>query len=180
MTQVTITAPNPKYDGISAGVKFTDGKATIEIPRQRAALEYFERHRFGISKDVAAPEGEGSELAVTATGNPQPGAVPAGAAAPASPASGDSPEAETEASLGKLTREQLDALAAERSIDISGAGNKSDVIALLLAAPAVVPAPGQPADVAGEGPAGAQNNVGHDGADPGNVGTPTTPTDATI
>jgi hypothetical protein len=174
MTTVTITAPNPKYDGTSAGVKFSEGKATIELPRQQAALEYFGRHRFGISENVAAPKGEDADLGVQATGSPAPGAAPTGA--PAAPVVVEAQK------LEDLTRAEIDALAAERGIDTSGAKTKADAIALIDASPAV-PVLGdgnQPADVAGEGPAGAQHNVGHDGADPGNVGTPTTPTDATI
>ncbi len=140
MTQVTITAPNPAYDGTSAGVKFSEGKATIEVPRQRAALEYFQRHRFGISEDVPAPKGEDPDLAVAAQEVPGP-LTPSGEPAPAAAPKGKGKQGAAE----------------------------------------VPAAPGEPADVAGEGPVGAQHNVGHDGADPGNVGTPTTPEpDATI
>lgn len=63
---ITITAPNPKYNGVSAGVRFADGTAKIEVPRQQAALEYFARHRFGISEAVPAPKGEDDLLAVPA------------------------------------------------------------------------------------------------------------------
>jgi hypothetical protein len=70
MSKVTITAPNPAFDGTSAGVKFSEGKAVIEVPRQQAALEYFARHRFGISEDVPAPKGADPLLAVGKTGDP--------------------------------------------------------------------------------------------------------------
>lgn len=57
MAEVTITSPNPAYAGRSAGVQFSDGKAVIDDGRT-AALEYFQRHGFGISKSVKADDPE--------------------------------------------------------------------------------------------------------------------------
>ncbi len=143
MSKVKITSANPAFTGISAGVQFVNGEAEIELPRQQAALEYFERHRFGISTDVAAPKGEDEELAVGKKGDPAQGSTPT---EPAKKSTGKA------APKGKADPKSPD------SDGTPGTGNT-----------------GPTADPAGDGPVGAQHNVGHDGADPGNVGTPTAP-----
>lgn len=168
MSTHTITAPNPDYNGVSAGVRFTDGKATIEYPRQAAAAEYFGRHRFGIEPAIKA-KGEDSELLSVPESKVGPG-VPNGAVA-----------------NERQTREELDALATERGIDPSTAKTKGDLVALINAAPPV-PASGATAtevqagigstgttDVAGDGPAGPLHNQGHDGANPDGAEPPVTP-----
>ena len=48
---VVITAPNPEYNGISAGVRFIDGKAVTADPR---AIEWLGENGYGVGE--AAPE----------------------------------------------------------------------------------------------------------------------------
>jgi len=149
--EITITAPNPGFSGLTAGVRFTDGVAKV-TDRQHAALEYFARHGFGISDKVEASV---DELDI----EKQP-----------APASNEAAE------LGKLTRAELDDIAKTEEVDTTSAKNKEDVAALILAKRAT---PKVPVAV-NSGPIGPQHNQGQDGADPSN-GTPqTTPTDAGI
>lgn len=161
MSTHTITAPNPDYNGVSAGIRFTDGKATIEYPRQAAAAEYFGRHRFGIEPAIKAKGDDAEALSV-----PETKVVDV---------------APTAASLDRLSKAELQDRAS--AAGVSTEGTKAELIAAILA-----PKPGATAtevqagiastgttDVAGDGPAGPLHNVGHDGANPGGAEPPVTP-----
>ncbi len=145
MAKVNITAPNPDYNGISAGVRFTDGKATIDSEKQLAALEYFSRHRFGISEEVESK----SDPALNVSKQPAPI---------------DVLNAE---SVAKLTKEQINALAVENGITDDLKGTKPEMAAQLagLVAAKRAAETANPSQVA-SGPVGAQHNTGHDGANP--------------
>lgn len=161
MSTHTITAPNPEYNGVSAGVRFTDGKASIEYPRQAAAAEYFGRHRFGIEPEIKAKGDNAEALSV--------------------PEAKVHDVAPTAASLERLTKAELQERA--RAAGVSDQGTKEQLAAAIL-----LPKDGATAtevqagiastgttDVAGDGPAGPIHNVGHDGANPGGAEPPVTP-----
>ncbi|MGW3442179.1 hypothetical protein [Streptomyces sp. NPDC001076] len=60
MNQFTVTAPEPKFAGESAGVVFKDGVGRVDDSTKegRAAIEYFRRRGYALT-----PEGVDQELA---------------------------------------------------------------------------------------------------------------------
>lgn len=59
MTKINIQAQVPGFTGQVIGVPFVDSKATIEVPRQQAAFEYFTRHGYilaAVDDDDEAPK----------------------------------------------------------------------------------------------------------------------------
>lgn len=72
MSTIKITAPNHEFNGVVATVPFVDGKAEVESDN-RAALEYFSRHGYGISSSVKPPKGEDEALTIQKAGSaPEP------------------------------------------------------------------------------------------------------------
>lgn len=142
--KVTITSPNKDYNGVSAGVRFSDGVAVIDSVSNLAALEYFARHRFGISEDV--PSKEADELDVKSQPTPI--------------------DVLNAKSVAKLTKPEIEALYVAEGIEL-GTGTKPELAEALASAVAAKRAANyeNPPQVA-TGPVGPQHNVGRDGADP--------------
>lgn len=159
MAKVTITAPNRDYNGVSAGVRFTDGIAVIDSEKQLAALEYFSRHRFGVSEDVPAAtdktEGKAPAVKVEKQNVPL-----------------DPTDAEK---VAKLTKDEIEALFTQHEVTLV-AGTKAEMAAA-LAAGIVAKAQTPPVN---SGAVGPTHNTGHDGANPDGDEPQQTPADAGI
>lgn len=141
MTEITVHSPNAAYNGVSAGVRFVDGVGKVDDKQNVAALDYFRRRGYALKSGDSAP---------------LPGDVLVGQ------------QTIEESDLPKLKAE-LQRYATARGIPY----DVSDTVDVLrdriigftpISDPALAPA-----SVAGDGPVGAQHNVGRDGADPSNV-----------
>jgi hypothetical protein len=84
--------------------------------------------------DPGKPASVGQPFGTARHGRPIAGTAAAGSAGGSSGDGADGKQPEPKQDLSKLTREELDKRAAALGIDITGANNKGDVIALLEAA----------------------------------------------
>lgn len=108
MTKINIQAQVPGFTGQVIGVPFVDSKASIEVPRQQAAFEYFTRHGYVL-------EGGDDD----------------GDAKAAADESGHAADAKA---YEEQTIPELIALAEQHGYELGSAKKKADIIAAIVAA----------------------------------------------
>lgn len=104
MSKINIQAQVPGFTGQVIGVPFVDSKASIDVPRQQAAFEYFTRHGY-----ILTPEDEPADE--------QP--------------SGHSADAKA---YEKQTKDELIALAAQHGYELGSAKTKAEIVSAIVAA----------------------------------------------